>query len=793
MRPTASSPSPHEETTPNPSSNGARPVPSPQRIFGVGEMADRIRSFAWTETSLGAIEDWPDALVWSINTMLESRFPTCIFWGPQMVHFYNDAYLPLSAEKHPGLLGRRAPEAWAEAWHIIGPQFESVFETGNTVYQENVLVPVLRNGRLTDVYWTYSYSPLRGLDGQVGGILIVCHDVTGVLVATRQRDAIASNLQSVLDSITDGLLMLDKDWRYTYFNEQGAQMIGIPRETLIGACVWELFPHAQKSKFYECYHQAVETRQPTHFEEFYPEPLNKWLECHCYPTPTGLSVYFRDISERKLAEQLASENEARLTAFVDLIPALAWMANGDGWIFWYNRRWYDYTGTTAEQMEGWGWESVHDPAMLPKVLERWTRSIQTGEPFEMVFPLRSKDGVFRSFLTRVSPVKDTNGTVTRWFGTNTEIDELERTRSELAAERSRLNAVIEHVPVGLVFSDVSGRILGGNSEVERILRHPILVSATVEDYRDWVSYHPSGEQVQPHEYPLARTIQDGGVHSHEVLYQRGDGSQGWVTFTSAPIRDAEGGLTGAVVATLDIDARKRAEEALRKSEKLAVAGRLAATIAHEINNPLEAVTNLLYILRTSTNEDYTREQILVAEEELGRVTQIVTQSLRFHRSSASQTFEMLSTILDSATAVYTSRLIIDEIQISRRYRDTRSVCCYSSEIRQVFGNLISNAFDAVRKGGTIYLRARDASDVLTGVPGVRITVADTGTGMDAETLKRIAEPFFTTKGINGTGLGLWISRDLLKKHHARLQVRSRQNERQNGTMFSVFLPLRAQQ
>ena len=268
----------------------------------------------------------------------------------------------------------------------------------------------------------------------------------------------------------------------------------------------------------------------------------------------------------------------------------------------------------------------------------------------------------------------------------------------------------------------------------------------------------------------------------------GDGSQGWVTFTSAPIRDAQGGVIGAVATTLDIDGRKRAEEALRKSEKLAVAGRLAATIAHEINNPLEAVTNLLYILRTSTQEEPTREHIIVAEEELARVTQIVTHSLRFHRSSTSPTLERLSSILDSAAAVYKSRLLLDHIQISRRYQETCSVCCYNSELRQVFGNLIGNAFDAIRKGGTIYLRARNATDAVTGVSGVRVTVADTGIGMDAQTLKRIAEPFFTTKGINGTGLGLWISRDILLKHKAQLRVRSRKSEKQSGTVFSVFLP-----
>jgi PAS domain S-box-containing protein len=151
---------------------------------------------------------------------------------------------------------------------------------------------------------------------------------------------------------------------------------------------------------------------------------------------------------RKRAQEAVRQSEAQFRTLANAIPQLCWMANADGWIVWYNQRWYEYTGTTPEQMEGWGWQSVHDPEVLPKVLERWEGSIASGEPFDMVFPLRGADGVFRPFLTRVMPVRDRDGKVVRWFGTNTDITEQRKTEEALRQSEASFRNLFESMDEG---------------------------------------------------------------------------------------------------------------------------------------------------------------------------------------------------------------------------------------------------------------------------------------------------------------------------------------------------------
>jgi signal transduction histidine kinase len=234
------------------------------------------------------------------------------------------------------------------------------------------------------------------------------------------------------------------------------------------------------------------------------------------------------------------------------------------------------------------------------------------------------------------------------------------------------------------------------------------------------------------------------------------------------------------------------EEALRKSEKLLVAGRLAASISHEINNPLEAVTNLLYLISTSTSLEDAQNHAFVAASELARVSQITTQTLKFYRELGKPAYVQVPEILDSALTQYQARLDRAEINIERDFRECSPILATAGELRQVCLNLIGNALDAMGRGGTLKVRVTNAHEHSNGLrKGIRLSVADTGSGIRPEIRRTLFEPFVGTKGNLGTGLGLWISSEIIRKHGGTIQVKSSTHSPSTGAVFSVFLPLRA--
>ena len=239
----------------------------------------------------------------------------------------------------------------------------------------------------------------------------------------------------------------------------------------------------------------------------------------------------------------------------------------------------------------------------------------------------------------------------------------------------------------------------------------------------------------------------------------------------------------------DVSERRHRDAALQRTEKLAAVGRLASSISHEINNPLESVTNLLYLIQTSiTADDDTRTYAQLAASELARVSHIVTQTLKFHRQSTDATQTRASEILDSVLSLFHGRIVTLNTIVRTRYETTDTLLCFAGDMRQVFANLIGNALDATGDRGIVWLRTKHAQDPQTGASGVRVTVADNGCGMSAATRRSIFDAFFTTKGATGTGLGLWVSHEIIHNHHGTIRVRSRETPGHSGTIFSVFFP-----
>lgn len=810
-------------------------------------MGALIRALDWSKTPLGPVERWPQSLKTSVSICLNSRFPVLIWWGPELVKIYNDAYVELIGTKHPTALGLAGRKVWPEIWDTIGPLLEGVKERGEATWADDLLLMLERNGYAEECYFTFSYSPIRDESGGIGGVFTPVLETTddvigerrqrtlrdiaatrnsrsrdveevGVKVAevlaenpydlpfaaiylfdgplsgarlspdtsgkndnawlpqmidfreecwqpcqrsmmgetcvlavkdmelspppigplgTRVEEAIAVPIQgatgerpigfllagvSPIKRLNDryqafyaqvagevgeairgaravqtearllaeaeaerakirdlfmqapaGILMLQgADHKVVLVNDEYVRLVGRKSQgEFIGKPLAEVLPEVEDQGFIKILNQVLQSGEPYFGNEVgvllrregSSEEAESYFNFVYQPTRDaagmvdGILIHVVEATEQVLARHEIESREEQFRVLADSIPQMAWMANHEGDLLWYNRRWYEYTGATEEEMAGWGWQSVHDPKLLPEVIDRYKQSLASGEPFDMMFPLRGADGKFRTFLTLASPVRDASGKIVRWFGTNT-----------------------------------------------------------------------------------------------------------------------------------DMEAQRLTEEALRQSEKLAAVGRLASTIAHEINNPLEAVTNLIYLARSFAENSQTKDYLDAADHELTRMAQITTQTLKFHRQLTARVSTDVAEMMNSLLPLYRTRLGQIGAELQQELRDCPPLVCYAGEVRQVLANLIGNAIDAMPQGGKLWLRLRSGKNFQSGSTGVRITVADTGHGMTAQTMKRLYEPFFTTKEAVGTGLGLWVSAGIVAKHGGTLRARSSVRSSKSGTVFVAYFP-----
>ncbi|HTC76342.1 MAG TPA: PAS domain S-box protein [Edaphobacter sp.] len=513
-------------------------------------MAELIRAHDWSSTPLGPIEDWSEALLLSANLILSCAFPSLVFWGKELVQLYNDAFIPLLAERHPSGLGQTAEECWWDAWEIVGPNLKRVMDDGETVFHENTVVPIVRDGRVQDIRWTYSYSPIygagRGAGGDVLGVLVVCQDITREMNAARE------------------------------LQESGER-----------------------------------TRE----------------------------------SAKRLGE---------LAAIVS-----------------------------------------------------------------------SSDDVILS--------KDLNGTITSW---NNAATRLFGYSAEEMIGASILKLIPEHL----------------HSDEKTIL----------ENIR-------AGRRIE--HFETVRLTKDGRLID--------------VSLTVSPIKDERGRVIGASKILRDVSSRRRMEQSLLQAEKIAATGRMAATIAHEINNPLAAVMNLLYLMRAKITDDEGRGFLATAEDEIGRVSHIAKQTLGYYREHAAASLASVSDIAEHALTIYEPRCTAAGITVRRSIGSSTKIVVRRGEMMQVISNLIANSIYAMPEGGTLSLSVSDASSG----DGVVLMVEDDGVGIAPMDLPKVFDAFFTTRATVGTGIGLFVAKQFIEGHGGRINIESNSESERRGTTIRVFLPL----
>lgn len=422
----------------------------------------------------------------------------------------------------------------------------------------------------------------------------------------------------------------------------------------------------------------------------------------------------------------------------------------------------------------------HEQSPMAEVLNG---TIQEARDQEAV--IERPDGSRVVVIVNIRRLENSDGEITGAI--NCFYDITERKRAEIAL--ARLAAIVESSDDAIIAKNLDGVIETWNRGAEQLFGYT----------EDEAVGQPVTMLMPPdrvHEEPiiLERIRRGEHIDHYESVRRRKDGSLFDVSLTISPLVDEHGKIVGASKIARDISERKLAEAALIKSEKLAAAGRLAATLAHEINNPLQAVANLVTIWARSPGLNAQGQaHAAMAENELRRVTHLTQQSLSFYRESTAPTPVNVEDTIDSVLGIYDKRIDAKRIHVMRRYQsDGATIRTYPGEIRQVFSTLLLNAMEAVDADGTISVRARRASQWQNpAIRGVRITISDNGVGIPASNLPRIFEPFFTTKGENGTGLGLWVASGIVNRVGGSILTRSSVHPVRHGTCFSIFLPAKS--
>jgi PAS domain S-box-containing protein len=405
------------------------------------------------------------------------------------------------------------------------------------------------------------------------------------------------------------------------------------------------------------------------------------------------------------------------------------------------------------------------------------RRVTQGEPVEHFETKRlSKGGQYIDVALTISPLRNTSGIVTGASQIARDISERRRTEET----RIRLAAIVESSDDAIISKDLDGIITSWNSgarrlfgyEADEIVGHSVMRLIPRE-------LHSEEPMI------LARLRAGQRVDHYESKRRRKNGELIDVSLTISPIKDSNGKIVGASKIARDITERKRSEAALIEKEKLAATGRMAAAIAHEVNNPLESIMNLAYLLThdpgMSAKAKYYSDLLL---QEVERASEITRRTLSFYRSPSLPGEVDLSHLLDSILRSKRQRVGEKGITIETSIRGEGKVWGLTGELGQVLSNLLENAIDAVAQNGRIVVRTRDLNASNT----VLISICDNGSGMSEETVERMFEPFFTTKNSRGSGLGLWVTRGIVEKHAGSIRVRTSQSGKRHGTIFSVTLP-----
>ena len=610
---------------------------------------------------------------------------------------------------------------------------------------------------------------------------------TGILqeiTKLKEAESEMRKLNAILHSSTEFIGLTNTNTEIVYINPAGLKMLGWdniknkkiidciypPDAALIGNLLQELLENG-------CFNREIRFWNKQTKEPFWLQWNVRLIKDFTSGEIQGLATVSPNITERKLAEVALKESEERFRTMADNISQLAWMTDETGWIFWYNKRWFEYTGTTLKEMEGWGWKKVHHPDYVAAVEKKFRKKIEQGKIWEDTFPLRSSDGNYRWFLSRAVPIKNEKGAVIRWFGTNTDITEIIRFEQELKSRETRFRMFADSMPQIVWAADVNGNL----TYINKAFYNYSGLSNSDEIKERWLDIiHPEDRVNSIREWD--KSVRSGREFNIEHRFRNHEGNYRWQLSRAVPLRDANGNIETWVATSTDIQEIKELD--LQKDHFISIA-------SHELKTPITSIKGYIQILLSTyykSGDEFLIKSLTAVDKQIVKITNLISDLLDLSKLKLGNlrlTMESFNINELIEEVVEEIKLIHRDYQIEVSFQRDLKINADRERLAQVLINFLTNAIKYSPKNKLIQVNSFLEDHLMT------VMVKDHGIGINKKSQEKIFERFYRVEGKNeetypGFGIGLFISAEIIRRHNGKIGVRSTPGR---GSEFYFSIPV----